>query len=117
MSKHTPTTLDFQGHPIRIVDHLVPVNDIADTLGRDRQAMTRLIDRDPVLAGMKGGVVMATPGGDQVSLCLPYEGVIRIWPEWFANLPGERPKGPQEVVTPTLELTQPMRLELRQVEA
>ena len=44
------------------------------------------------------------------------EAMIRIWPEWFADLPGERPRGPQQVVQPTLGLTEPLRLELRQVE-
>ncbi len=189
MKKHTPTTLDFQGHPIRVVDHLVPVNDIADTLGRDRKSVRDLVDRDPVLSEMASRVVMALEIGPRVSTCLPYEGVIslltklnanrsktpqaraflidfqkwaaqtlkavlmgeptpaptfdrrprlsgallgkmkdhlghtgtteamiRIWPEWFADLPGERPKGPQQVVTPTLGLTEPLRLELRQVE-
>lgn len=190
MAKDTSITLDFQGHPIRVVNRLVPVNDISDTLGRDRQAVTRLIDRDAVLSSMRGVVVMATPGGNQGVTCLPYEGtllllaklnasrsktpaaqaflvsfqiwaantlkavllgepipapsiehrprlsgallgrmkdhlghqgtteaMIRIWPEWFANLPGERPRGPQQVVQPTLGLTEPLRLELRQVEA
>lgn len=190
MKNHTPTTLDFKGHAVRALGGFTPVNDIADTLGRDRKSVRNLIDRDPVLVGMKGEVVMTSPGGNQVVVCLPYDGIllllaklnaarsrseeartflidfqkwaaqtlkavlmgepvaspifdrrprlsgallgkmkdhlghtgtteamIRIWPEWFANLPGERPQGPQQVVTPSLGLVQPVQFELRQVEA
>ena len=40
----------------------------------------------------------------------------RIWPEWFANLPGKRPSPPPEVITPSLNLTMPARnCELREI--
>jgi hypothetical protein len=163
---------------------MVPVNDIADTLGRKRDPMQRLISRDAVLSGMSvTTVTVATDGKSYETTCLPYEGVllllaklnasrsrtaeardfliefqkwaaqtlrsaimgepitrptidrrpklsgawiqrtreqvgftntteamIRIWPEWFANLPGPLPNPPQQVVQPTLGLTEPIRL-------
>ncbi len=41
----------------------------------------------------------------------------RIWPEWFANLPGKRPAPPQDVVTRTLNLEESVigEFELRAV--
>ena len=40
----------------------------------------------------------------------------RIWPEWFANLPGVKPSEPPQVVTPTLGLEETtFRLKLEKI--
>lgn len=41
---------------------------------------------------------------EQVGFQGATEAMIRMWPEWFANLPGPLPQGPQQVVQPSLGL-------------
>jgi hypothetical protein len=51
----------------------VPLRPIVEGLGLDWAAQTRRINRDPVLAEIKGVVVTATPGGPQEMLALPLD--------------------------------------------
>jgi hypothetical protein len=196
MTNLPPTTLDFQGHPVRVIEEapkrgrFVPVNDLADATGRDRKSVRNLVDRDPVLAEMGSRVVTTLEVGTRETLCLPYNGALlllakmnasrsatteareilmafqrwaasvlesamlgepsptlpvpalrprlsgafiartreqvghtgttavleRIWPEWFANLPGVKPCYPPQVITPTLGLEETtFRLKLEKI--
>lgn len=51
----------------------VPLRPIVEGLGLDWAAQTRRVNRDPVLAEVKGVVVTATPGGPQEMLALPLD--------------------------------------------
>lgn len=68
------------------------------------------IDRRPKLSG---AWIQRTR--EQVGLTNTTEAMIRIWPEWFANLPGPFPNPPQQVVTPTLGLVELVLCELRPI--
>ena len=51
----------------------IPLRPIVEDLGLDWASQTRRINRDPVLAEVKGVVVTTTPGGPQEMLALPLD--------------------------------------------
>ncbi|MDX1416657.1 MAG: phage antirepressor N-terminal domain-containing protein [Candidatus Promineifilaceae bacterium] len=51
----------------------IPLRPIVEDLGLDWASQTRRINRDPVLAEVKGVVVTTTPGGQQEMLALPLD--------------------------------------------
>ena len=51
----------------------IPLRPIVEGLGLDWASQTRRINRDPVLAEVKGVVVTTTPGGPQEMLALPLD--------------------------------------------
>jgi hypothetical protein len=54
-------------------DVFIPLRPIVEGLGLDWASQTRRINRDPVLAEVKGVVVTTTPGGPQEMLALPLD--------------------------------------------
>ena len=54
-------------------DVYIPLRPIVEGLGLDWASQTRRINRDPVLAEVKGVVVTTTPGGPQEMLALPLD--------------------------------------------
>jgi prophage antirepressor-like protein len=76
-------TAHFQEIPIRIVqrekDRMIPLVDIARALDYDRGSLTHMLKKHEALfEGMKGVVLMTTPGGMQKSICLTRDGVIGL---------------------------------------
>jgi hypothetical protein len=74
----------FRNKPVRIIrrapkDAMIPVNDIADALGYDRQPIHNIVKRNSELfEPLKGIIVTMTPGGPQETLCLNRDGVIGL---------------------------------------
>lgn len=75
-------TLSFESHEIRVLDQtrgrMVPVNDIADAVGRHRTSIRKLVSSDELLSEWSGSAVTASPSGNQESLCLTEPGVVRL---------------------------------------
>lgn len=74
----------FHGKDIRIIhkpdkNAMIPVNDIADALGYDRQPIHSIIKRyTELFEPLQGIIVTMTPGGPQNTLCLKRDGVVGL---------------------------------------
>jgi len=80
----------FQDTPVRVVKinglDMIPVIDIADSIGYDRTNLTKMFSRNAGFfdAENKGMVAMMTTGGEQKLDCLTRDGVIGLL--WLVDL-------------------------------
>jgi hypothetical protein len=76
-------TFEKDSKPVRIVkgekEPMIPLVDIAGALGYDRTSLNQMLDRNKDLFdGMRGVVVVHTPGGPQEHSCLNRDGVVGL---------------------------------------